>query len=429
MSGPHSSGVLIIGASQAGVQLATSLRDLGFTEPVTLIGAERHAPYQRPPLSKRALLEGLTPESLQFRSASFYEDRNIRLALNRRVTRVDQNPDGSGVAWTSQGESFGYRRLALTVGARPRRLPITGSDLDGVLFLRDLDDAAALRERMRTAREVVIIGGGFIGLEVAATVRQLGKSVTVVLADDRLMARAVGSPVSDFFHQAHLRRGIDVRLSARPAAFIDDGTGSVRGVELEDGRFLTSDLVVVGVGAVPRTELAEQLGLRTANGIVVDERCVTSDGRTVAAGDCVECPCPVDSSGRVRRRFESVNTAVEQAKVAAATLAGVPGSYRSVPWFWSDQDSLKLQVAGLTDGYDHTVVRGVPGDESFSVLYYRQERLIAAECVNRPADFMAVRSALNAGRTIDPDAAADPAVALKHLQRQVTQPVERVTTA
>jgi 3-phenylpropionate/trans-cinnamate dioxygenase ferredoxin reductase subunit len=413
-------GVLIVGASQAGVQLATSLRDFGYSEPITLIGAERHAPYQRPPLSKRALKNSPTPEALQFRSESFYESQGITLALDRRITHADKNEDGSGVAWTHRGEAISFDRLALTVGARPRRLQIPGADLSGVVTLRSVDQAAELYGRLNAGHRIVVIGGGFIGLEVAATARQLGKEVTVVLSSDKLMARAVGAPVSDFFYNAHLRRGVDIQLSSRPTAFIDDGNGSVGAVELEDGRRLPCDLVVLGVGATPRTELAEHLGLEVAGGIIVDERCLTSDGRTVAAGDCVVCPNPVDwHDGPIR--FESVNTAIEQAKVAAATLAGAVAAYCTVPWFWSDQDSLKLQVTGLNAGYDRMVIRGVPADEAFTVLYYRQDRLISAECVNRPSDFMAAKSALNSGRSIDPDRAADVTTPLKHLLCDVLQ--------
>jgi 3-phenylpropionate/trans-cinnamate dioxygenase ferredoxin reductase component len=414
-------GVLVVGASQAGMQVAASLRDFGYPGPVTLVGAENHAPYQRPPLSKRGLLDTLTADSLHFRSPAFYESKGIDLALNRRITSIDKKNDGSGVAWSDRGEAFAFDRLALAVGARATQLPVPGNGLAGVVTLRSFDDALRLQGLLHSSRRVVIIGGGFIGLEVAATARQLGKDVSVVLGNDRLMARAVGGATSDFFHAAHLRRGVSVHLSSRPAAFLDDGTGSVGSVELEDGRRLPCDLVLVGIGAAPRTELAGQLGLEISDGIVVDENCVTSDGRTVAAGDCVSCPSPVDGVEGLMR-FGSVNTAIEQAKVAAASLLGRPETYRSIPWFWSDQDSLKLQVAGLNTGHDRTVVRGTPEEEAFTVLYYRQDRLISAESVNRPADFMAARNAMNTGRTIDPERAAELSIPLKQLQRDL-QPV------
>ncbi|MGW2169484.1 NAD(P)/FAD-dependent oxidoreductase [Streptomyces sp. NPDC001705] len=423
---PTPAGILVIGASQAGVQLAATLRERGFDGRVTLLGAENHPPYQRPPLSKKALQEGFTPESLHFRTTSFYEDQAITLAPGRRVVRIDRGPEGSGVAWTDTEEGFAFDRLALTVGARPRRLPLPGAELAGVLTLRSLDDAVHLGKRLRAAESVVVVGGGFIGLEVAASARLLGREVAVVLADDRLMARAVGPLTSELFLAAHRRRDVAVHLASRPARFVDDGAGAVRAVELEDGRVLPADLVVVGVGAVPRTEVAEAMGLAVDDGVVVDERCLTSDGFTVAAGDCVRCPTPIGDRGPAQVRFESVSTAVEQARVAAATLLGGTDTYGAVPWFWSDQDTLKLQVAGLPDGHDSTVVRGSAEEEKFSVLYYRGDALIAAECVNRPADFIAVRAALNAGLTIDAAGAADTAMSLKSLRREVCQTGEEV---
>ncbi|MBF6472522.1 NAD(P)/FAD-dependent oxidoreductase [Nocardia abscessus] len=426
MSAAVRAGVLVVGASQAGVQLASSLREFGHGGPVTLVGAEPYPPYQRPPLSKRALREGISPESLVLRSPTYYEDRDIRLALGSRIVRVETGADGSGVAWTGDGGEYAFERLALTVGARARALPIPGSELSGVVRLRDLADAVALRARLETAADVVVVGGGFIGLEVAATAAQMGKRVTVVLADDRLMARAVGTVPSEFFLRAHRERGVEVRLSTRPESFLDDGSGAVRAVVLDDGSVVRTGLVIVGVGATPRTELATQLGLEVADGIMVDEHCVTSDGFTVAAGDCVRCRVPMSAEDGPYRRFESVSTAIEQAKVAAATLAGTQASYRAVPWFWSDQYDLKLQVAGLTDGHDSVVVRGSVVDGAFCALYFRGKRLVAAECVNRPADFMAARGALNHGRTIDAERAGDTTVSLKTLQRDIEADIAEV---
>ncbi|MBL7255982.1 NAD(P)/FAD-dependent oxidoreductase [Paractinoplanes lichenicola] len=406
-------GVLVIGACQAGIQLACSLREYGYPDPITVVGAERHAPYQRPPLSKAVLHGETTPGALALRSEAFYADHGIALALGERITRVDRS---TGVAHALSGRAFAFGRLALAVGARPRRLPVPGADLGGVLYLRDADDALALKHALANAGHVVVIGGGFIGLEVAASARRLGHRVTVALLEDRLLGRAVGEATSAFFHGAHTRRGVQVHLGVQPVQFYGDDRGNVRGVELSDGRHITADLVVVGIGAVPRTELAEQLGLDISNGIVVDAHGVTSDGTTVAAGDCVACPPPVDLPDLPARiRFESVNTAIEQAKVAAATIAGRPVPYRVVPWFWSDQFNLKLQVAGLSSGHDRYVLRGDPEMEKFAVLYYAGERLIAGDFVNRPADFLAVKAALAGGRTISPAAATDVAVPLKKL--------------
>jgi len=411
-------GTLIIGASQAGVQLASSLRELGYTDPVTLVGAKEHPPYQRPPLSKALLLGDATPESLLFRAPGFYPDQGIDLVTGERVVTVEKAADGSGIATSASGRRFPFDRLALTVGARARRLPVPGNDLAGVHYLRDSGEALRLREQLQQASDVLVVGGGFIGLEVAASARTLGRSVTVVLADDRLMNRAVQPPISDFFAEAHRRRGVDVHFGVALSRFVDDGAGRVGRVELADGRTFQADLVVVGIGAVPRTELAEQLGLAVDDGVVVDEHGVAPDGTTVAAGDCVSCPSPVPGPfGRMR--FESVSTAVEQAKVAAATLAGVPVPYRAAPWFWSDQFDLKLQAAGLSAVADRYVVRGDPAAEKFSVLYYCDGLLVAAECVNSPADLMAVRTALAKGRTVPPELADDTSVPLKKLMQDV----------
>jgi 3-phenylpropionate/trans-cinnamate dioxygenase ferredoxin reductase subunit len=411
--GAEDDGVLIVGACQAGVQLATSLREFGWTAPITLVGAERHLPYERPPLSKRALLEGVVPADLALRSESFFADQNVELVLGEQVTQVEVAPDGRGSAVTGSGRRLRFRRLALTVGARPRVLDLPGADLRGIHYLRDNDDASLLRSALVDAPEIVVIGGGFIGLEVAATARKLGCAVTVVLADDRLMARAVSPFTSNHFQLAHESHGVGIRCATLPEEFLGDETGRVTGVQLADGAVLTADVVIIGVGAQPRTELAAQLGLTVEGGIVVDEHAVASDGVTVSAGDCTVWPAPGTPRGRMR--FESVNAATEQAKVAAATLTGHPRPWSGTPWFWSDQFDLKLQVAGIVPENGETVLRIAPDALGSSVLHYAGDRLVAAECVNRPADFMAAKSALAAGKTIDPSRAADVGVRLKSL--------------
>ena len=405
--------VLVVGASQAGVQLAVSLREEGFTGRITLAGAEGHPPYQRPPLSKAVLQGSLTFESLHLRREDFYTAQGIELLLGTRVVSVATGPDGSGEALTERGTVISFGRLALTVGARPRRLDIPGAESDGVYYLRDATDSDRLRAALTRDARIVVIGGGFIGLEVAASARQLGCQTSVVLADDRLMARAVGPHLSDAFRDAHQRRGVPVHLGTTPLRILAN-RGHVCAVELSDGTTIETDVVVVGIGVSPRTELAEQMGLAVDNGIVVNERGLTSDGYTVAAGDCVNSPNPVAPvSGPARMRFESISTAIEQAKTAAATLAGRNHPYRAVPWFWSDQFDLKLQAAGLISTTAECVVRGNPTSEKFSVLYYENDRLIAGECLNSPSDFVAVRNALNNGKTIDRAAASDPATPLK----------------
>lgn len=404
--------VLIIGAGQAGMQLAVSLRELGFAGTITLAGSETAGPYQRPPLSKAYLSGEADLESLELRAPSFYQDRDITLRCGDAVVSVEFVGD-HGVATTASGARLEFGQLALTTGSEPRRLALPGADLGGVLYLRDLADADELKSRWDAAASVVVIGGGFIGLEVAAAARKAGKSVTVLEAADRLIARAVSPVTSEFYRQAHGRRGIDVRLSAQVAA-LNGHDGQVTGVELADGEVIPADIVLVGIGVVPRSALAEQLGLELAGGaIIVDEFSRTSDPRVVAAGDAVLLPHPLGGQGRVR--LESVQNAVDQAKVAAATLVGRHEPYRAVPWFWSDQADLKLQIAGLSTGYDQTVVRGNPDDDHFSVLYYADGHLIAIDSINDAPDYMTVRRALAQGATIPAESAADTSVSLKSL--------------
>jgi 3-phenylpropionate/trans-cinnamate dioxygenase ferredoxin reductase subunit len=407
---PTRPGVLVVGACQAGVQLVSSLRSLGWAGGITLVDAEPHLSYQRPPLSKKALRDGVVPDDLALRSEQFFAEQEIDLVLGERIVDVSTGPDGSGSARTASGRVLPFGRLALTVGAEPRRLDLPGSDLSGIFLLRTVDEAGVLRASFVRLPRVVIVGGGFIGLEVAATARQLGCEVTVVLADDRLMARAVSPKVSEIFANAHREEGVEILTSTCPVRYIGDESGAVTEVELDNGRVLPADAVVVGVGAVPRLQLARDLGLTIENGIVVDEEGVTSDGVTVAAGDCTSWPT---ADGR-RMRFESVNAATEQAKVAAATIAGSPAPWINAPWFWSDQYGLKLQTVGvIPTGGSAIVVREGSGRYDTAILHYDQDRLVATECINRPADFAAAKSALNSGRTIDVGRAHDSGVTLR----------------
>ncbi|MCG2621146.1 FAD-dependent oxidoreductase [Arthrobacter sp. I2-34] len=408
-------GLLIIGASQSGVQLAVSLRALGFEEHITLLGDEDHRPYQRPALSKEFLQGTVGSESLIFRSNEYWAEHNVALVKGERITRIDREADGSGVAHAASGAQFPFQRLALTVGARARKLELSGADLDGVVYLRNADDALELKARLDDVREAVVIGGGFIGLEAASSLHKMGKTVTVLEYGPRLIGRAVGEETSEYFLAAHRERGLDIRLDARMNRLVPAEDGSrVAGVELDDGTVVPAQLVLVGIGVVPNIELAEQLGLAVDNGIVVDRHALASDGTTVAVGDVANIPNPLPGAPEGERiRLESVNNAIEHAKVAAYSLMGRREDYAGIPWFWSNQADLKLQIAGLTLGYDSTVVRRDDGRGKFSVLYYRDGRIIAADCVNAPLDFMAVKNALAKGQNIPADAAADPAVVLK----------------
>jgi 3-phenylpropionate/trans-cinnamate dioxygenase ferredoxin reductase subunit len=406
-------GTLIIGASQAGLQLAVSLRETGYADPITLVGAEIHAPYQRPPLSKAYLHGNTELDQLWLRTPEFLAGQDITLVTGERVESVHLYSGGPpGTATTASGRALDFDRLALAVGARPRRLTVPGAHLDGVTYLRTADDATVLRELQSDAESVVVVGGGFIGLEAAAVARAQGKSVTVVEAADRLIGRAVAPVVSDFYRDAHLRRGVDIRLGAQVVS-LGGKHNRVQAVQLSDGSRIPAELVIVGIGIEPRTELARQLGLASAGGIVVDQYARTSNPAVVAAGDCTVQPHPLTGEGRVR--LESVQNAISQAKTAAATIAGLRVPNDAVPWFWSDQYDLKLQIAGLSAGHDEYVVRGDLDGEAFSVLYYRDGALLAVDAVNTPGDYMAVRKALSQGSTISSEAAADSAVALREL--------------
>ena len=429
---PGADGVLIVGGGQAAVQLADSLRELGWQAAVTIVSEEPHAPYQRPPLSKAFLSGKADAAMLESRSAEYYERERITLLTSQRVKEVrPAAPGRPGVATTEAGVRLEFGRLALATGARPRLLAVPGNDLAGVCYLRDLGHATALRERLAAAQRVLVVGGGFIGLEAAAVAAATGKEVTVAEAADRLLGRVVAPEISDFYAAAHERRGVRVLLGTTVSRFAGTGPantgpantgpastgpastetastgGAVTGAHLSDGGFIPADLVVIGIGAEPRTELAEQLGLACAGGIVVDAFARTSDPAIVAAGDCAVTPHPAAADGSLVR-FESYGHAMDHAKVAAATLAGVPAPYDALPWFWSDQGTLKLQIAGLSAGFDQTVLRGDPDRERFSVFYYRAGRLLAVHAVNCPRDYLAARRALAAGQDIPPELAADP---------------------
>jgi 3-phenylpropionate/trans-cinnamate dioxygenase ferredoxin reductase subunit len=413
MTDAKADGLLVIGSSQAGVSLATSLRALGYDDPITLLGDENHRPYQRPALSKEWLQGEITNESLMFRSQDYWDEHRIDVVKNERIVRIDKRDDGSGVAHSLSGHQFSFDRLALAVGARPRRLLLEGVDLPGVLYLRNADDALELKARVPAVRDVVIIGGGFIGIEAAASLHKMGRTVTLLEAAPRLVARAVGEQTSAHLLDHHRAAGIDVVLDADVRRIVGRGD-RVGGVELGDGRVVPADLVLVGVGVIPHTELAESIGLACDNGILVDETAIASDGVTVAVGDCANQPNPISGAPAGDRvRFESVNNAIEQAKVAAYAITGRREEYAGIPWFWSNQGEIKLQTAGLSSGHDRTLVRADPDRGKHSVLYYRGDRLLAADCINHPLDFMAVRSALAKGLAIPYDDAVDPAVPLK----------------
>lgn len=411
--------MLVVGAGTAGVQVAASLREYGYTGPVTLAGDEHEVPYHRPPLSKSVLLDGGgasgAPGPLNLRPEGFYEENGIGLRLGDPVLGVEfDGPGGpSGRAVTAAGRTLVFDGLALATGAEPRRLGVPGEDLDNILRLRRAGDAARLAAALRASRRLCVVGAGFIGLEVAAAARRLGVDTQVVEVADRALARVCAPPAADHLVRRH--RGAGVRFTFGAAVTGFTGTGAVRGAVLDDGSTVECDLVVVGAGAVPRTGLARAAGLDCGTGIVVDRRARTSRPGTVAAGDCTLRPAPLTGAPV---RIESVHNATAQAKAAAASLLGaeVPGG-EEVPWFWSDQGDARLQIAGLSTGHDGYVLRGEPDSGRFSVLYYRAGRLIACDAVNNPRDFTAVRRALARGVNLPPSAVREASAGLGDLVR------------
>lgn len=408
-------GTLVVGAGQAGLQIAATLRELGYRAPITMAGAESHAPYQRPPLSKEVLLGGTEPETLRLRKSSWYVDNEIDVVLDERVRELAMiGESGAGSATTDSGMELKFSQLALATGARNRRLDLPGVELGGIYSLRELNDAIAIRDALRTAQRVVVVGGGFIGLEITAAARAQGAEVTIVEYADRLISRAVAPVVSEFYRAAHTRRGATVLLQAGVDGFENDGAGRVAAVRLADGRELPADLVVIGVGVIPNIRLAEQIGLAfQQGGIVVDSCGRTTRAGVVAAGDCTVQPNPLGGEGMIH--LESVPNAIAQGSAAATALLGRPEPVTAVPWFWSNQGDLRLQIAGLSYGYDQIVLRGDPDSEQFSVLYYAAGRLLAVDAVNNPQDYLLVRRLLGTGGSIPAEAAVDMRVPLTTL--------------
>jgi 3-phenylpropionate/trans-cinnamate dioxygenase ferredoxin reductase component len=384
------SSVVIVGAGHGGLQTAASLREEGFEGAITLISAESHLPYQRPPLSKAFLKGNMEADGLPLRAAQFYVDKSIELVLGDAATRIDR--DGRRVELAS-GRTLRYDRLILATGARQRPLDVPGIELNGVLVLRDLTDARALRERINAAHRVVVVGAGFIGLEIAATATGLGREVTIVEVSPRPLGRAVSPATSAFFLQAHQAFGAQVLLGAGVVALHGRG-GAVVEVEISDGSRLPTDLAIIGIGILPEDRLARAAGLACDNGIVVNEHLETSDPLISSIGDCALFPS-VALGFAVR--LESVQNAVDQAKTVARRIVGKPEPYVALPWFWSDQGDLKLQIVGLSHGCDQWVVRGDPLSRSFAVFGFRDGQLAAVETVNRPGDHMAARRIIGAG--------------------------------
>jgi 3-phenylpropionate/trans-cinnamate dioxygenase ferredoxin reductase subunit len=397
--------IVVVGAGQAAAQLALSLRAGGFRDRIRILGAERFAPYQRPPLSKKFLTERRAPETLLLRPETLWRDQGVELRLGTTVTALDlERRTLSTLDPQGRAEELSYGTLVLATGTRARELNAPGAGLAGVFSLRSIDDVHRLRPALDAAGRIVIVGGGYIGLEVAAVMRQEGRGVMVLEAEDRLLKRVTGTDMSAFFETLHRERGVDIRFGARLAAVAGAGEGAVAGVRLADGTLIAADAVLLAIGAQANDDLGRGAGLACRDGILVDTLARTSAPGVYAVGDCTRFP-----SGRFGRqiRLESVQNAIDQAKTAAGAILGTPRPYDPVPWFWSDQYEIKLQMAGLFDGYDGAELVGERATPRFSVEYRRQGRLIAVDAVNDARAHMMSRRRIAEESTAD--GASEPA--------------------
>lgn len=399
--------VLIVGASHASAQLCASMRQHGWTGEILLIGDEPSLPYQRPPLSKTYLAGTTTLADLLIRKPEYYAKEQV-VFRHARVTAIDRAAQSVRL---EDGDTLSYDKLVLCLGARPRLLSIPGMSLPGVHCLRDAADIEAIRSSLATVERAVIIGAGYIGLEAAASLRKLGIAVTVLEVAERVLQRVTAPEVSAFYERVHREEGVDLRLGVGAVAL--EGEGHVSSVRLTDGSALAAELVIVGVGVVPNVELAQDAGLAVENGIVIDAHGRTEDPNIFAAGDCANY---FDARYDRRLRLESVPSAVEHAKAVAGTICGKEKAISALPWFWSDQYDLKLQIAGLNTGYDEVVLRGDPATgRAFSCFYLAEGKVIAADCVNRPQDFMFSKRAIAEGLSPDRSSLADPETPLAPL--------------
>ena len=397
--------LVVVGAGHAAGQLVASLAQEKFTGSVTLVGDEPYLPYQRPPLSKKFLAGELALDRLYLKPAAFYEKFGTRLLLGRRVERIDR-PAHRVVL--DDGSSLDYTTLVIATGSRARTLSLPGTELPGIVSLRSIADVEAIRARFSAGRSLAVVGGGYIGLELAAVAVKLGLAVTVLEAAPRLMMRGVGPVVSSFYERLHREEGVAIHTGVAVKGF--EGDRRVERVVCE-GLQVPADLVVAGVGALPNVELAQAAGLATTNGIDVDARCRTGDPAIYAIGDCTNQHHPLLDR---RLRLESVHNALEQGRMAAAAICNLPAPPDQVPWFWSDQYDVKLQTAGLSDRHDQAIIRGRPDEgRSFAVFYLSDGVLVACDAMNRAAEFMMSKILVGARARVDAAKLADERVAVK----------------
>jgi len=398
------SGIVIVGAGQAAGQAAAVLRQEGYEGDVMIVGEEKHPPYQRPPLSKQYLAGEQGIDRVYIRPERFYGEKQIEVRSGVRVDRLD--PETKTLT-TQNGESIGWDKLLLATGSRPRVLQVPGNKLSGIHYLRTITDVDAIREAMKTAERLVVIGGGYIGLEVASVAVRAGLDVTVLESEDRILQRVTTPEMSEFYHRLHTERGVTILTRTMVTGFLgDDAVTAIQA----DERVIEADLVIIGIGIIPNVELAQAAGLEWDNGIMVDEHCRTSVPDIYAAGACTDHPNP--TLGR-RLRLESVPNAMEQGRVAAINMNGGNRIYDAIPWFWSDQYELKLQMAGFSSDGDTQVLRGDKQARQFAIFYLKHGTVVAVDAVNSPREFMVCKQLY--GNPVDTDKLADPGVDLKTL--------------
>ena len=397
-------GMVIIGCGQAGGQAAASLRQEKYEGPITMIGQEPYIPYQRPPLTKQYLSGEQEKEKLSLRQESFYSEKEINLMLETSVLSLDPHKKELQL---EKGETVTYDKLLIATGGRPRKLEVDGHTLKGIHYLRNIDDVDAIKTQMSISQNLVIVGGGYIGLEVASVAIKKGLTVSVLEMESRILERVTTEEMSAFYHQLHTDEGVNILTSTQAKAF--KGSETVGSVVCGDHE-IPADLVIVGIGILPNTEMAEAAGLETNNGLVVDEHCRTSNEHIFAAGDCTNHPNPILNR---RLRLESVPNAMEQGRVAASNMLGGSKSYASMPWFWSDQYEHKLQMVGFSKDSDQSIVRGDMESKSFTVFYLKDDSIIAADSVNNPKEFMASKQLV--GKKASIEALADTSIELKTL--------------
>ncbi len=399
---------IIIGASHAAAQLAPSLRQEGWEGKILVIGDEPFMPYHRPPLSKAVLSGEKNADDLHIRSPAMYDKADVEFKLGCRVESI--NRAHKSITLTS-GEILNYDKLALCTGSRVRTVSLPGIELVGIHYLRDLKDVQSIQKDVGEGKNAVIVGGGYIGLETAASLKKMGMNVTVLEMAPRVLARVTAPELSEFYTRVHSDEGVNIKTGIAVSGF--EGSDRVERVVCADGTSFDADLVVIGVGIIPNVELAEAAGITVENGIVVDEFARTNDPDIVASGDCANHH---NKQYNIRLRLESVPNATDQSKSAAASICGKDKAYESLPWFWSDQYDLKLQIAGLSQGYDQVVIRGDKDrSRSFVAFYLKDGKLISADCVNRPQEFMLSKRLIAAGAAVDPERLADESIVPKEL--------------